>query len=188
MNPPEKNAIFYPPTVTKNKKGEVLVYFGQGNELDLFEKTNTYSFFEIKDPGSNADGSGVNNWEIKFDNKGEKVLASAAVGNNVVYFTTWQYTGIESNCGAGIGRIYALTQSNLPGVTGGGAAFYIDVDTGAPLGKPQKSFELGKGIPTAPIVTSKGIYVSSSLDAGKIRFLKIPPWGTNRLKSWREVF
>jgi hypothetical protein len=186
--PPRSNfPIFYPPTVTKNKKGEVLVYFGQGNELDLFEKTNTYSFFEIKDPGSNTDGSGVNNWEIKFDNKGEKVLASPAVGNNVVYFTTWQYTGIESNCGAGVGRIYALTQTN-PGVDGGGAAFYIDVDTGAPLGKPQKSFELGKGIPTAPIVTNKGIYVSSSLDAGKIRFLKIPPWGTNRLKSWREVF
>jgi hypothetical protein len=184
-----KYPIFYPPAVTKNKKGQVLVYFGQGNELDLFEKTNTYSFFEIMDPGTNVDGSGKNNWVTKLNanGAGEKVLASPAVANNVVYFTTWQYTGIESNCGAGVGRIYALTETN-PGVDGGAAAFYIDVDTGAPLSKPQKSFELGKGIPTAPIVTNKGIYVSSSLDAGKIRFLKIPPWGTNRLKSWREVF
>ena len=181
--------VFYPPAVTKNKKGEVLVYFGQGNELDLFEKTNTYYLFEIMDPGTNVDGSGKNNWIAKLDANGggEKVLASPAVANNVVYFTTWQYTGIESNCGAGVGRIYAFTETN-PGVVGGDAAFYLDVDTGAPLSKPQKSFDLGKGIPTAPVVTNKGIYVSSSVDAGKIRFLKIPPWGTNRLKSWREVF
>ena len=182
FEPAVKNAIFYPPAVTKNNQGKVLVYFGQGDELDLFEKVRTYSFYEIWDKGD----SGEKIWEKEFTNKGEKVLASPAVGNNIVYFTTWQYTGIEADCGAGTGRLYGLTTTK-EGIEGGMAGLFYDI-SGTKLGKPVESIDLGKGIPSAPVVIPGRVYISTSLNANNIISIPIPPWGRGKLKSWREVF
>ncbi|MEW6376213.1 MAG: PilC/PilY family type IV pilus protein, partial [Thermodesulfobacteriota bacterium] len=186
FEPAEKNPIFYPPAVTKNNQGKVLVYFGQGNELNIFEKEQYYYFFEIWD----NDNVGVKNWEVKFENKGEKVLAAPAVANNVVYFTTWEYTGIELDCGAGKGRLYGLTTTKL-GVEGGADALYLDPDTGEEMPKPKRYFDLGKGIPSAPIVTNGMIYISSSVgkseDDIKPKGKAIRKWSKGKLKYWREV-
>ena len=183
-----KYPIFYPPAVTMNNKGEVLIYFGQGDETNLFENTNIYYFFEIKDPRSNVDGSGVRNWSIKLDanGAGEKVLASASVANNVVYFTTWQYTGIGTNCGAGTGRLYGLTSTTVE-AQGGLTALFYGVG-GNELETPVKSIDLGIGIPSAPVVIPGRIYISTSANANNIVSIPIPAWGKGKLKYWREVF
>jgi Tfp pilus tip-associated adhesin PilY1 len=173
--------IFYPPAVTKNNQGKVLVYFGQGDELNLFD-TQTYSFYEIWDKG---DG-GEKMWAFALPGKGEKVLAAPAISNNVIYFTTWENTESVENCGAGRGRLYGLT-STRQGTEGGLPALYFDVG-GTRLDKPIPSLEIGIGIPSAPVVTNGWIYVSSSFNADETKKFRIPPWGKGKLKSWREVF
>jgi len=189
LHEPGKTPGFYPPAVTKNNQGKIMVYYGQGNELNLFEQLSSNSFFEVWDKGN----SGQIMWEETLA-KGEKVLASPVVANNVVYFTTWLYTGVADNCGAGKGRLYGLTTTSL-GTTGGIGALLLDPLTGKEIvGGPKKYFEItdyfpeSKGIPSGPIVTNGMIYVSTSLNAGQVITIPIPGWGAGRLKYWREVF
>jgi hypothetical protein len=189
LNTPGTNTpVFYPPAVTKNNQGKIMVYYGQGDELNIFEQVSSNSFFEVWDKGD----SGQMIWEEKLE-KGEKVLASPAVTNNVVYFTTWLYTGVSDNCGAGKGRLYGLTTTSL-GTAGDIGALLLDPLTGAEMGSKKKYFEItdyfpeAKGIPSGPIVTNGMIYVSTSLNAGQVITIPIPGWGTGKLKYWREVF
>jgi type IV pilus assembly protein PilY1 len=185
--PPNNSPVFYPPAVTMNN-GKILVYYGQGNELNIFNVDNN-SFFEIWDKGV----SGVKNWEESLG-AGEKVLAAPAIANNVVYFTTWKYTGDKTDCGAGKGRLYGLTISSAAGA-GDLGALALDPLTGTDLGAKKKYFEItdyfsdSRGIPSAPIVTNGMIYLSTSLNADKSKGIPIPQWGGQmRLKKWREVF
>jgi len=188
FEPSTKTPVFYPPTITKNNQGRIMVYYGQGDELNLFEQLSSNSFYEIWDKGD----SGQMIWEEKLE-KGEKVLAAPAVANNVVYFTSWLYTGTSGDCGAGKGRLYGLTTTGL-GTPGDIGALVLDPLTGADMGSSKKYFEItfyfpeSKGIPSAPIVTNGMIYVSTSLNAGQVITIPIPGWGTGRLKYWREVF
>jgi type IV pilus assembly protein PilY1 len=188
--PSTNSPVFYPPAVTKNNQGKILVFYGQGNELNIFN-VDSNSFFEIWD---NAD-SGVKNWEESLG-AGEKVLAAPAMANNVVYFTTWVYTGDKSDCGAGKGRLYGLTTTSAAG-PGDIGALVLDPLTGADLGAKKKYFEItdpnyfpdSRGIPSAPVVTNGMIYLSTSLNANQVPLFRIPQWGAQmRLKSWREVF
>ena len=179
--------IFYPPAVTKNNQGKVLVYFGQGDELNLFEKTSTNSFYEIWDKGT----EGEKVWRKQL-RPGEKVLSAPLIDNNTVYFTTWEYTGIEGECGKGMGRLYGLTTTR-EGKTGGLAGLTI-LNTETNLWKPPvESLGLGRGIPTAPIIVVRGkrqwMAYSSSVRSDEVRLIgPIPGGGRARLKSWREVF
>jgi hypothetical protein len=173
--------IFYPPAVTKNNQGKVLVYFGQGDELNLFD-TQQYTFYEIWDKGD----QGEKLWAFALPGRGEKVLAAPGISDNVIYFTAWENTESVENCGAGKGRLYGLT-STRQGREGGLPALYFDA-AGTRLDKPIPSLEVGIGIPSAPVVTNGWIYVSSSFNADETKKIKIPPWGKGKLKSWREVF
>ena len=78
------------------------------------------------------------NWQESLG-AGEKVLAAPAVANNVVYFTTWKYTGDKTDCGAGKGRIYGLTTTSL-GVTGDMGALVLDPLTGKDTGVSKKYY------------------------------------------------
>jgi hypothetical protein len=186
--PATKTPVFYPPAVTKNNQGKIMVYYGQGNELILFEQASDNSFFEVWDKGD----SGQIIWEEKLA-KGEKVLAAPAVANNVVYFTSWLYTGKAGDSGAGKGRLYGLTTTSQ-GSAGDIGALVLDPLTGGKLGSPEKYFDItkyfpeSKGIPSAPVVTNGMIYISTSLNAGQVITIPIPSWGTGKLKFWREVF
>jgi len=175
------NPIFYAPAVTKNNQGKVLVYFGQGDELNLFD-TKRYTFYEIWDKGEEGDMI----WGFPLPGRGEKVLSAPAISNNVVYFTTWENTERLENCGAGQGRLYGLT-STRQGTEGGQPALYFDTG-GRKLEKPIPALDIGIGIPSAPVVTNGWIYVSSSFNSDQITGIKIPAWGKGNLKSWREVF
>jgi hypothetical protein len=186
--PTTNTPVFYPPAVTKNNQGRIMVYYGQGSELNLFEQLSSNSFYEIEDKGD----SGQMIWEEKLQ-KGEKVLAAPAVANNVVYFTSWLFTGTSGDCGAGKGRLYGLTTTSL-GVKGDMGALILDPLTGKDTGVSKKYIEItdyfptSTGIPSAPIVTNGMIYISTSLNADQVINIPIPAWGTGKLKYWREVF
>jgi len=199
--PSTTTPVFYPPAVTKNNQNNIMVYYGQGDETNVFEQTSSNSFFEIYDDP--VTGKGVKIWEESLG-AGEKMLAAPAIGNNVVYFTSWVYTGATGDCGAGKGRLYGLTMTSQ-GVTGDIGALLLDPITGAPFGTGNNKkyfnitdyFPSSMGIPSAPIVTNGMIYLSTSLNAagggggpgsGGILNIPIPGWGTGRLRYWREVF
>ncbi|MGA2316185.1 MAG: PilC/PilY family type IV pilus protein [Thermodesulfobacteriota bacterium] len=174
--------IFYAPTVAKNDAGDILIFFGTGDELNLTDSNKFYSFYEITDQGA----TGKKTWTRNLD-PGEKVLGSPSVANYVVYFTTWVYTGGGDSCGAGEGRLYGLKISKLgaPGASEG--LVTLDPKTGK-WTAPQSYISLGAGIPSAPIVTNGMIYISNSVNANIVIQIPIPGWAIARTKSWREVF
>lgn len=177
MNP---MPIFYSPSVVKNDEGKTLIFFGTGNELGLTALTTNY-FYEIEDQGA----TGKESWSKTLEN-GEKVLASPAVANYVVYFTTWVYKTSSEFCGAGEGRLWGLKISSTTQKGGDAGLVTLDPNTGQ-WTSPQEYISLGTGIPSAPVVTNGMVYVSTSLNANKVIQIPIPPWTVAKVKSWREV-
>jgi len=173
--------IYHTPAVIKNDEGKILIFFGTGDEKNLATETYNY-FYEIEDKGT----SGKKNWRVDLE-KGEKVLASPAVANAVVYFTTWLYKAGGEFCGAGEGRLYGRTVTKMGAPGGEFGLVTLDPNTGK-WTSPQSYMSLGAGIPSAPVVTNGMVYVSTSLNANKVIQIPIPPWAVARLKSWREVF
>jgi len=178
---PKLRPIFYSPAVTKNDEGKILVFFGTGDELALTVLTTNY-FYEIEDQGA----TGKQNWSETLEN-GEKVLASPAVANYVVYFTSWLYKTSSEFCGAGEGKLWGLTISKQDAQGGDAGLVVLDPNTGK-WTAPQQYISLGAGIPSAPVVTNGMVYVSTSLNANKVIQIPIPPWAVSRVKSWRERF
>jgi hypothetical protein len=180
--PSKQLPIFYAPAVTKNDGGDILIFFGTGNELNLTDPNKFYSFYEIRDEGA----TGKQTWTRNLD-PGEKVLGSPTVANWVVYFTTWTSTGGTEYCGAGEGRLYGLkiTKVGAPGSSEG--LVTLDPVTGK-WTAPQNYITLGAGIPSAPLVTNGMIYIGTSLNANKIIQIPIPGWLVARIRAWREVF
>ena len=177
----DKNSpIFYSPAVVKNDVGDILVYIGTGDELNLTSTAKGY-FYEIQDNGD----KGKANWTQKLA-AGEKVLDSPSVANYVVYFTTWTYTVDSSYCGAGDGQLYGLTVTSSTQTGGAAGLVTLDTNTGK-WTAPKTSMDLGAGIPSAPVVTNGMVYISTSLNANKVIQVPIPPWAAARIKSWREV-
>jgi hypothetical protein len=174
--------IFYAPTVAKNDAGDILIFLGTGDELNLADADKFYAFYEIVDQGA----TGRDNWTRNLD-PGEKVLGSPYVANWVVYFTTWTYTGGAESCGAGEGRLYGLkiTKLGAPGASEG--LVTLDPVTGK-WTAPQNYISLGAGIPSSPLVTNGMIYIGTSLNANRVVQIPIPGWQIARTKSWREVF
>jgi len=178
---PKLRPIFHSPAVVKNDEGKILIFFGTGDELGLTSLTNNY-FYEIEDQGA----TGKESWSKTLEN-GEKVLASPAVLNYVVYFTTWVYKATGEYCGAGEGRLWGLKVTKAG--EQGGVAGLVTLDTATGKWKsPQEYISLGAGIPSAPIVTNGMVYVSTSLNANKVIQVPIPPQAIARVKSWREVW
>jgi len=183
MDEPSKRLpIFYAPAVTKNDAGEILIYFGTGDELNLTDADKFYCFYEIRDQGA----TGQQVWTRNLD-PGEKVLGSPSVANWVVYFTTWTYTGGGESCGAGEGRLYGLKISKVGAPGSSEGLVTLDPVTGK-WTAPQSYISLGAGIPSAPLVTNGMIYIGTSLNANKVIQIPIPGWAIAKTKSWREVF
>jgi hypothetical protein len=173
--------IYYAPAVAKNDGGDILIFFGTGDEQNLTDANKFYSLNEITDQGT----TGKNTWTKNLD-PGEKVLDTPSVANYVVYFTTWVYTGGGESCGAGEGRLYGLKISKLgaPGASEG--LVTLDPVTGK-WTDPQNYISLGAGIPSAPIVTNGMIYISNSVNANIVIQVPIPGWAVAKTKSWREI-
>jgi len=180
FKPNKLRPIFYPPAVVKNDEPKILVFFGTGNELGLTTLTDNY-FYEVEDQGD----KGKKNWDEKLED-GEKVLASPAVLNNVVYFTTWVYKASGEFCGAGEGRLWGLKVTKMGQAGGGAGLVTLDTSTGK-WKAPQQYISLGAGIPSAPVVTNGMVYVGTSLNANRVIQVPIPPQAIARIKSWREI-
>ena len=180
--PSKQLPIFYAPAVAKNDGGDILVFFGTGDETNLTDPGKFYSFYEITDQGA----TGKQTWTRNLE-PGEKVLGSPSVANWVVYFTTWTNTGGMEYCGAGEGRLYGLLISKVgaPGASEG--LVTLDPVTGK-WTAPQNYISLGAGIPSSPLVTNGMIYIGTSLNANRVIQIPIPGWAIARTKSWREVF
>ena len=90
-------------------------------------------------------------WWFNLGNSGEKIVSSPLVFDKVVYFTTFTPTSESSpatdSCstgsGAGIARLYAVNYEN------GSAVFDLDND-----GQKERSYIIGSGIPSQPIVVA----------------------------------
>jgi Tfp pilus tip-associated adhesin PilY1 len=178
----KRKPIFNPPAVTKNNANQILVLFGSGDDFNILTPDTSY-FWEVWD--NNGTGTIIGtNWPKQLDN--QKVLATPVVANNVVYFTTWDYTGGGQNCGAGDGLLYGFKTSD-GSVPGGVAGLTLLDAQGNPL-SPVESTALGPGIPSRPVVTNGVIYTTSSVNARTINGTKIKGWPTTIVKSWREVF
>jgi hypothetical protein len=179
--PSKRMPIFYAPAVAKNDEGDILIFFGTGDETNLTDSNKFYSFYEITDQGT----TGQQTWTKNLE-PGEKVLGSPSVANWVVYFTTWTSTGGMEYCGAGEGRLYGLLISKVgaPGASEG--LVTLDPVTGK-WTAPQNYISLGAGIPSAPLVTNGMIYIGTSLNANRVIQIPIPGWAIARTKSWREV-
>jgi hypothetical protein len=179
--PSRKQPIYYSPAVTKNDLGQILIYFGTGNEMNLLDAVSKNYFYEILDQGT----TGKENWRQDLDN-GEKILSSPAVSNWVVYFTTWLYQANSAFCGAGEGRLWGLKVSSSTQT--GGAAGLVTLDTSTGKWNNAVNFvSLGAGIPSAPLVTNGMVYIGTSLNANKVIQIPVPPMAKAQIKSWREV-
>ena len=178
---PKRLPVFYAPAVAKSDAGDILIFFGTGDELNLTDSNKFYSFYEITDQGA----TGKQTWTRNLD-PGEKVLGSPSVANWVVYFTTWTYAGAGESCGAGEGRLYGLKISKVgaPGASEG----LVTLDSTGHWTAPQSYISLGAGIPSAPLVTNGMIYIGTSLNSNRVIQIPIPGWAIARTKSWREVF
>ncbi len=180
--PSKRLPIFYAPTVAKNDGGEILIFFGTGDEFNLTDSDKFYSFYEIRDEGA----TGQQVWTRNLD-PGEKVLGSPSVANWVVYFTTWTNTGGMEYCGAGEGRLYGLKISKVGAPGSSEGLVTLDPVTGK-WTEPQSYISLGAGIPSAPLVTNGMIYIGTSLNSNRVIQIPIPGWAIARTRSWREVF
>jgi hypothetical protein len=179
--PSKRKPIYYPPAVVKNDLGKILVYFGTGNELNLLDAFSQNYFYEIEDQGA----TGKENWSKTLE-PGEKVLASPAVSNWVVYFTSWVYKTSSEFCGAGEGRLWGLKVSSSSQTGGGEGLVTLDANTGK-WKAPAEFMSLGAGIPSAPIVTNGMVYIGTSLNANRVIQVPVPPMAKAKIKSWREV-
>jgi Tfp pilus tip-associated adhesin PilY1 len=178
----KRKPVFYPPAAVKNDAGKILVFFGSGDDFNILTPATSY-FWEVWDNNGIGEILGAN-WPRQLDN--QKVLSTPVVANNVVYFTTWDYSGGGQNCGAGEGFLYGVSVSTSKATGGADALVLLDAQ-----GSPQSAVgftSLGPGIPTKPIVTNGVIYTTSSVGARTITRKRFQGWATTNVKAWREVF
>jgi type IV pilus assembly protein PilY1 len=174
--------IFYPPDVTLERDDSEMLFFGTGDrehpkepdivnrlyavkdkndgrtltEADLYDVTSD----ELQDcsPERKAEILAIlqskDGWFIQLEHGGEKCLASAAVINQIAFYTTFTpgagAEGDPCHVGEGVGRLYALQYLT------GNAVFNFDLgnDTGdIVIKKEDRSKIIGMGIPSGVVIT-----------------------------------
>ncbi len=167
--------IYTSPAVTRDKSGNLWVYWGTGDKEDPTAAIAEEKFYAVKDNDrtttwelSNLEDitSGIYDnlstnpgWYITFAGQGEKVLAPPTVFGGVVYFTT-----------------FTPDQSGDPCSYGGDANLYgADYVTGEGMLSEEgdRSMTVGTGVATAPVISLKpgtgvspDLYVTVSGGAG----------------------
>ncbi len=175
-----KRKIFYPPEVTLEKGNYKILFFGTGDrehpkdasrvdrlyavkdqdpssaltEADLYDATLDLIQTGTPDQQSAAltQLNASSGWMIKLDqNSGEKCLANAVIFYGAVYYTTFQpvfgQPGDICFLNAGTARIYAVNYKT------GAAVFDLDGIISNPLGRNDRSTQIGTSIPSGVIVT-----------------------------------
>jgi type IV pilus assembly protein PilY1 len=149
--------FFYPPVVTL-EKGYDLVFIGSGDRNDACSTASSDRIYAIKDVHTNetlydADLTNVTDPQATLptfpdDNgfyislsSGEKILAKGMVFNSVYYISSFTPGNSDPCMPGGVSKLYAL------GYKTGEAVIDFDGD-----GLPDRSTEIGGGIPSKPVM------------------------------------
>ncbi len=150
--------IYTLPAVAKDATGEMWVYWGTGDRVNI-TTTSVDGFFAVKESPNftgtravsdlqNISASGqiyndpsMSGWYIAMPGTGEKVLAEPTIFSGVVYFTSYvPPTGSDPCAQTGQSLLYGISYG-----TGGGM-----YDNG---GAKVRSTALGSGMATSPVVS-----------------------------------
>jgi hypothetical protein len=151
--------IYTMPAAAKDASGELWVYWGTGDRVDITTEGATDNFFAVKESSNftgtrtvadlqniSTEGQVYNDpaksgWVIAMAGGGEKVLAEPTVFGGVVYFTSYIPPEGSDPCSqAGRSLLYGITYN-----TGGGT-----FDSGS---AKVRSMVLGGGMATSPVVS-----------------------------------
>lgn len=137
-----------------------------GNESNLYGLNGSATPGEVQalyDPANNPAAAGKIGWFLSL-RPGEKVNNPADVFNKVVYYTSYQPTGVCSSSGStvdtcdapsGVGRLYALDfETGRPAIDfGGSGGTNFGTVAGVTTTSVDTSKSLGAGIPTVSSVS-----------------------------------
>ncbi len=200
-------AIYGAPIPAYDPQGNLWIYFGTGDRNHPNNTTAPNRFYGIKDNVGMTNGShltetslvditstnltATQGWYFLLGTK-EKVLATADVFNQIVFFSAFTPTGVAA-CGTGGGtaKLYAVQ------MTTGYAA--IDWALGVALTSTSsaetRDKTIGTGIPSRPIIviTESGATISTSVIAATTSQQlpsnpAPPPSAMRKVLYWREMF
>jgi len=152
----DNQPIYTSPAVSRDKSGNIWIYWGTGDKTDPLETDSQHRFFAVKDEDMTStytsanldditatlyDVSSTNNgWYITLPGAGEKVLGDPAVFGGYIYFSTFTPDATGDVCSqGGDATLYGVHY-----VTGAG----VFADGG-------RTLELGAGIPAPPVISLK---------------------------------
>ncbi len=192
-------AVYAIPSAARDARGNLWVFWGTGDRVDVTGTTTANKFYAVKDadaatPRALADLINITSstytdsdtrkgWYVNLAGTGEKVLSDSAVFGGVVYFSSFTPTsGGASTCSSGgTGLLYGIDFVGGTGIMPGSA----------------KSMSLGAGVPSAPMISynpstkSPDLFVTASSAVGGVHSRRIginPPAMTNRANVllWRD--
>ena len=192
-------AVYAIPSVARDARGNLWVFWGTGDRVDVTGTTVANKFYAVKDGDAAApraladlvnitsstytDSDTRKGWYVNLTGTGEKVLADPAVFHGVVYFTSFTPDSAgASACGSGgTGKLYGIDFVGGTGILPGSA----------------KSMSLGGGVPSAPVISynpstkAPDLFVTASSATGGVHSRRIginPPSMTTRANVllWRD--
>jgi len=192
-------AVYAIPSVARDARGNLWVFWGTGDRVDVTGTTVANKFYAVKDGDAAApraladlvnitsstytDSDTRKGWYVNLTGTGEKVLADSAVFHGVVYFTSFTPDSAgASACGSGgTGKLYGIDFVGGTGILPGSA----------------KSMSLGGGVPSAPVISynpstkAPDLFVTASSATGGVHSRRIginPPSMTTRANVllWRD--
>jgi len=192
-------AVYAIPSVARDARGNLWVFWGTGDRVDVTGTTAANKFYAVKDANAAApraladlinitsstytDSDTRKGWYVSLTGSGEKVMADSAVFGGVVYFTSFTPdSGGASTCSSGgTGLLYGIDFVGGTGIMPSAA----------------KSMSLGAGVPSAPMISynpstkAPDLFVTASSATGGVHSRRIainPPAMTNRANVllWRD--
>jgi Tfp pilus tip-associated adhesin PilY1 len=155
---------------------QLWVLWGTGNRMEPMKTGETDRFFAVKDKdftttltkddlekvlataGSSYQGT-KSGWYMELPSNGEKVLYDSTVFAGMALFTTYTPTTGADPCETGgFGKFYALAMMpiTIDGVTyNAGAGLMSKPANQASKDGGEKSMNVGKGMPTSPLVSQR---------------------------------
>jgi type IV pilus assembly protein PilY1 len=192
-------AVYSIPSVARDARGNLWVFWGTGDKVDVTGTTVANKFYAVKDAdaatprvltdlinitsSTYADSDTRKGWYVSLTGTGEKVLGDSAVFGGVVYFTSFTpAAAAASTCSSGgTGLLYGIDFVGGTGIMPNGA----------------KSLSLGAGVPSSPVISynpntnSPDLFVTASSATGGVHSRRVavnPPAMSSRanILLWRD--
>jgi Tfp pilus tip-associated adhesin PilY1 len=191
-------AVYSIPSAAKDARGNLWVFWGTSDKVDVTGTTTQNKFYAVKDvdaatpraladlinitTSTYADSDTRKGWYVTLTGTGEKVLGDSAVFGGVVYFTSFTPAAAASTCSSGgTGLLYGIDFVGGTGIMPNGA----------------KSMSLGAGIPSSPVISynpstnAPDLFVTASSATGGVHSRRVtvnPPAMSSRanILLWRD--